>query len=98
MSNMPLQQPKAVSSRSTVNEPGPRGSTNEARAPRGPGSATIDLHLRPSLLNGKAFDSRSQAWAPADSDVDQHPQAALTVNVHGKVVQSPYYLAGFKPR
>jgi hypothetical protein len=60
MSNMPLQQPKAVSSRSTVNEPGPRGSTNEARAPRGPGSATIDLHLRPSLLNGKALDTRDR--------------------------------------
>ena len=34
-----------VNSRSTVNEPGPRGSTDERRAPRGPGSATIDHHL-----------------------------------------------------
>ena len=28
------------------------------RPPRGPGSATIDLHLRPSPLIGKAFDGR----------------------------------------
>ena len=27
------------------------------RPPRGPGSATIDHHLRPSPLNGKAFHS-----------------------------------------
>jgi hypothetical protein len=60
MSNMPLQQPKAVSSRSTVNEPGPRGPPDERRPPRGPGSATIDLHLRPSLLNGKALDTRDR--------------------------------------
>jgi len=32
-------------SRSVFNEPGPRGSTDEQRAPRGPGSATIDEHL-----------------------------------------------------
>ena len=34
-----------VNSRSTVNEPGPRGSSDERRPPRGPGSATIDHHL-----------------------------------------------------
>jgi hypothetical protein len=54
---MPLQQPKAVSPRSTFNEPGPRGSQHLRRPPRGPGSATIYLHLRPSQLNGKAFGS-----------------------------------------
>ena len=37
---------RPVNSRSTVNEPGPRGSSNEAWPPRGPGSATIDLHLQ----------------------------------------------------
>ena len=51
-SNLPLQQPKADSPRSTVNEPGPRGSQLNCRPPRGPGSATIDVHVRPSLLNG----------------------------------------------
>ena len=34
-----------ANSRSRVNEPGPRGSTDERRTPRGPGSATIDHHL-----------------------------------------------------
>jgi hypothetical protein len=82
MSNMPLQQPKAVSSRSTVNEPGPRGSTNEARAPRGPGSATIDLHLRPSLLNGKALDTRDRLgramefWRQQEPALGQHCDVA----------------------
>jgi len=55
LSNKPLQRMKAASSRSTVNEPGTRGSSNEAGPPRGPGSATIDEPGRPSPLNGKAF-------------------------------------------
>jgi hypothetical protein len=42
-----------------LNEPGPRGSSNEAWPPRGPGSGTIDNHLRPSPLNGKALDGRN---------------------------------------
>ena len=37
---------RPVNSRSTINEPGPRGSSNEAWPPRGPGSATIDHHLQ----------------------------------------------------
>ena len=56
LSNKPLQRMKAASSGSTVNEPGPRGSSNEAWPPRGPGSATIDQPGRPSPLNGKALD------------------------------------------
>ena len=32
-------------SRSVFNEPGPRGSTDDRRTPRGPGSAAIDHHL-----------------------------------------------------
>jgi len=55
LSNKPLQRMKAASSRSTVSEPGPRGSSNEAGPPRGPGSATIDQPWRPSPLNGKAL-------------------------------------------
>ena len=34
-----------VNSRSVFSEPGPRGSIDDRRTPRGPGSATIDLHL-----------------------------------------------------
>ena len=34
-----------INSRSVFNEPGPRGSTDERRTPRGPGSATIEPHL-----------------------------------------------------
>jgi hypothetical protein len=34
-----------LTSRSDVYEPGPRGSLDEERPPRGPGSATIDHHL-----------------------------------------------------
>ena len=56
MSNKPMKRTKAVSSRSMFNEPGPRGSTDERRAPRGPGSATIDGPIRPSPLIGKALD------------------------------------------
>jgi hypothetical protein len=53
---------RPVNSRSKFNEPGPRGLSNEAWPPRGPGSGTIDHHLRPSPLNGKAFDKRDRAW------------------------------------
>ena len=56
LSNKPLQRMKAASSRSTVNEPWPRGSSDERRPPRGHGSATIDQPGRPSPLNGKALD------------------------------------------
>jgi len=59
LSNKPLQRMKAASSRSAVSEPGPRGSSNEGWPPRGPGSATIDEPLRPSPLNGKAFDGQT---------------------------------------
>ncbi len=55
----PLQLSKAVSSRSTVKEPGPRGSQDDRRPPRGPGSGTIDHHLRPSPLTGRPFDGRA---------------------------------------
>jgi hypothetical protein len=41
------------------NEPWPRGSTDERRPPRGPGSGTIDHRERPSPLNGKPFDGRT---------------------------------------
>ena len=34
-----------VNSRSVFSEPGPRGSIDDRRTPRGPGSATIDHHL-----------------------------------------------------
>ena len=34
-----------INSRSVFNEPGPRGSTDDRRTPRGPGSATIEHHL-----------------------------------------------------
>jgi len=61
LSNKPLQRMKAASSRSTFTEPGPSGSSNEAGPPRGPGSATIERPLRPSPLNGKAFDGQT-AW------------------------------------
>jgi len=54
---MPLQQPKAVSPRSTFQRAGAARLTTLRRPPRGPGSATIYLHLRPSQLNGKAFGS-----------------------------------------
>ena len=36
---------RPVNSRSRVNEPGPRGSIEIRRTPRGPGSATIDHHV-----------------------------------------------------
>jgi hypothetical protein len=50
-----MKRTKAVSSRSMSDEPGPRGSSDERRPPRGPGSATIDLPVRPSPLIGKAL-------------------------------------------
>jgi len=60
LSNKPLQRMKAASSRSTVNEPWPRGSSDERWPPRGHGSATIDQPVRPSPLNGKALARTSQ--------------------------------------
>jgi hypothetical protein len=42
------------------NEPGPRGSTDERRAPRGPGSGTIDEPIRPSPLIGKSLAGLSE--------------------------------------
>ena len=59
MSNKPMKRTKAVSARSVFNEPGPRGSTDERRAPRGPGSGTIDEPIRPSPLIGKSFDGQT---------------------------------------
>jgi hypothetical protein len=55
---------RPVNSRSTFNEPGPRGSLDEERPPRGPGSGTIDHYERPSPLNGKPFGGRPQDTAP----------------------------------
>ena len=60
LSNKPLQRTKAANSRAPDNEPRPRGSSDELRPPRGRGRATIDQPLRPSPLNGKAFDKRDR--------------------------------------
>ena len=77
LSNKPLQRMKAASSRSTVNEPGPRSSSDEAGPPRGPGSATIDQPGRPSPLNGKALDS--QAVDARSTDVGGSPEFVVEV-------------------
>ena len=77
LSNKPLQRMKAASSRSTFTEPGPRGSSNEAGPPRGPGSATIHQPWRPSPLNGKALDS--QAVDARSTDAGGSPEFAVEV-------------------
>ena len=92
LSNKPMKRTKAVSSRSMFNEPGPRGSTDERRAPRGPGSATIDEPIRPSPLIGKSLDKRGRSlghWS-SGGDGDQLSVALLLSPVSDRLGCGPW--------
>jgi hypothetical protein len=77
MSNMPVKRTKADWSRPAVNEPGPRGSSEFPWPPRVPGSATIDLRLRPSPLTGKALGGRTMFTPFKDTSIRDLSPAAL---------------------
>ena len=72
LSNKPMKRTKADSSRSVSDEPGPRGSPDEQRPPRGPGSATIDQPGRPSPLIGRSFDNRGRCLERRSSGGEDH--------------------------
>ena len=54
-SNKPLQQPKACQLSVDGQRVGARGSSDASVAAARPDSATIDVPVRPSLLNGKSL-------------------------------------------